>query len=177
MIDLADEFSAAVCSLTPQRIEVLRAVGIHERAIFHEPLLVGTAPIQTHKGGLYDLDVTASEWAVVLPCGEWDGLNWALDDICAFFPNQPHRWFRRLGAADVLGVVERFSIKARRLHAQPLGWINDLGKGLCILDWGRDPLDLLLGAGALKADRSIQNKLLTVAINAATARVRTLCHG
>jgi hypothetical protein len=178
MIDLADEFSAAVCSMTPQRIDMLRGVGLCDAAIFHEPLLAGMAPIQTHSGGLYDVDDTASDWAILLPCGEWDGLNWWLDDICAFFPAQPARWWRRRGIADVLGTLPyHFSIQPRRLHAQPLGWINDLGLGLCILDWGSDPLDLLLSAGPLKVDRSIQNKLRTVAIKAATARVRNICHG
>ena len=177
MIDLTDEFSAAVCSLTPQRIDWLRGAGIHERAIFREPLLVGMAPIQVHRGGLYDLDATATDWAILLPCGEWDGLNWALTDICAFFPNQPEKWLRRRGAADVLGAVHHFSIQPRRLHRRPLDWLCDEGRGICILDWKCDPLDLLAGAGPLRVDRSIQNKLRSVVIKAATARVRNICHG
>jgi hypothetical protein len=177
MIDLADEFSAAVCSLSPARIDVLRVAGIHERAIFHEPLMVGMAPIQTHQGGLFDL-ADAGDLAVLLPCGEWDGLNWCLHDICAFHLDQPERWWRRRGDADVLGIVNGLSVEPRRLHRHPLNWLRDAGRGLVVLDWAADPVDLLMGAGQLAADHTLLSKLRKTAIKAATAHVnRMFCHG
>ena len=129
MIAIEDEFSAAVCSLTPARVNVLRGAGIPERAIFHDPLLVGMAPIQRHKGGLYDLDATADAWAVLLPCGIWDGLNWRLEDIVAFHLGKPERWWCRRGTADVLGVVNGFFVESRRLHRRPIDWLKDEGRG------------------------------------------------
>jgi hypothetical protein len=174
MIGLEDEFSKAVCSLTPERIDRLRAAGVHERAIFHTPLLVGMAPIQTHRGGLYDVDATAAAWAILLPCGEWDGLNWQLVDICAFHPDQPDKWYRRRGAADVLGVIDHFSMQPRRLHRRPIDWLVDEGRGLCVLDWGRNPVDLLRAAGPLMADRFLENRLRKVAVKAAAAHVKDL---
>ncbi len=174
MIGLEDEFSAAVCSLTPERIEALRGAGIHEQAIFHDPLLVGMAPIQTHKGGLYDLGGAADVWAILLPCGVWDGLNWQLEDICAFRPDQPDKWYRRRESAAVLGVGDGFFVEPRRLHRRPIDWLKDVGTGLCILDWGRDPVGLLLGAGPLVADRFLENRLRKVAVRAAVAHVKDI---
>ncbi len=173
MIGLEAEFSRAVCSLTPERIDMLRGAGVHERAIFHDPLLVGMAPIETHRGGLFD-PVDDGDLAVLLPCGEHDGLNWHLDDVCAFHLDQPTRWWLRRGVADVLGRVNGFSIEPRRLSATPLEWLKDAGGCCCILDWRRDPLDLLLGAGRLVADRPIQTKLRTLAVKAAAARTKDL---
>ncbi len=168
------EFSAAVCSLTPERIDVLRAAGVHEGAIFHDPLMVGMAPIQTHRSGLFDLDATGDRWAALLPCGEHDGLNWQLEDIVAFFPDQPARWWRRRGAGVVLGALNAFSVDPQRLHQRPLDWLNDAGRGLCIIDWSRNPLNLLLGAGHLVADLPIQTKLRALAVKAAAARTKEL---
>ena len=64
-----------------------------------------------------------------------------------------------------------------RLHpstATPLNWLIDEGRGLCILDWRRDPLGLLLGAGAIEADQLIQTKLRTLAVKATAARVKDM---
>ncbi len=173
MNGLEDEFSVAVCSLTPERIDVLRAAGVHEGAIFHDPLMVGMAPIEAHRGGLFDI-TDDGDLAVLLPVGEWDGLNWVLDDIVAFYLDRPDRWWRRRGDADVLGTVNGFEIEPRRLHKTPLDWLKSEGAGVCILDHRRDPLDLLLGAGPLVADQSIQTKLRTLAVKAAVARTKDI---
>ena len=174
MIDLADEFSAAVCSLTPDRITEFAAAGVNIAAI--NGLMVGATPIETHGSGLYGPSDEGSA-AVLLPCGFHDGLNWHLDDIVAFRPDKPSRWWSRRGIATVLGEVNSFSIEPRRLHARPLDWVNDLGRGICVLDWGSDPVDLLMGAGPLAVNRQLENKLRTGAIKAAAARVRNICHG
>ena len=104
--------------------------------------------------------------------GEWDGLNWILDDIVAFYPARPERWWLRRGHAEVLGAVNGFSIEPRRLHRRPIDWLIDEGRGLCILDWRRNPVDLLLGAGPLVADRFLENRLRKAAIKAAAAHVK-----
>ena len=74
----------------------------------------------------------------------------------------------------MLGTVDGFFVEPRRLHRRPIDWLIDEGRGLCILDWGRDPVDLLLGAGHLTADESLQKKLYAVAAKAAAQDVRAL---
>ncbi len=172
MIGLEDRFSQACCSLTPERLTALRGAGVLEAA-FQDPLMVGMAPIQTHKGGLFD-PVDDGDLAVLLPVGEWDGLNWRLEDIVAFHLDRPERWWCRRGSAEVLGVVDGFFVEPRRLHATPLNWLIDEGQGICILNWRRDPLDLLLSAGPIEADQPIQTKLRTLAVKATAARVKDM---
>ena len=167
MIDLADEFSAAACSLTPKRLDLLREAGVEHCW----PLNFGCSPIETHSNGLYE-PAEQGRYAVLVPVGHHDELNWHLDDICAFYPEHPERWWRRTGDGLLLGTANGFSIlEPRRLHSRPLDWLCDQGRGACILDWSEDPADLLMSVGSLVADRAVLNKLRKTAIKAATARM------
>ena len=158
MTDLADEFATAVCSLTPQRIEWLRSAGIPDEAIFAEPLMVGASPVETYGGGFYE-PRDEGPLAVLVPAGTPTAIGWDLVDIIAFHLERPERWWRRTGEGQVLGTMGRFSVEPQRLHSRPLDWLHDQGRGLCPLDWGHDPLDLLLGAGALTTDPRTLKKL------------------
>ena len=171
--DLSDEFSAACCNVTGENLRGLLAAGIPEAAL--DPLLFGLAPIETHRAGLFDMAEDGDK-VVILPCGEYDGLLWHLEDLVAFKLDQPGRWWRRTSAADVLGVVNSFSVEPRRLYSTPLEWLLNAGCGLCVLDWTRDPATLLMGAGQLKADPGLESKVLAAAASAASQSVRTLFH-
>ena len=140
MIGLEDEFSAVVCSLTPERIDVLRAAGVHDGAIFHDPLMVGMARIQTHRGGLYDI-AADGDLAVLLPAGAWDGLNWQIDDLIAFKPAEPGRWWRRLGEVKILGSsnIRTEPVFPLTLYDTPLSWLQAGARGVCVIDWRVDP--------------------------------------
>jgi hypothetical protein len=138
--------------------------------------MVGMAPIETHRGGLFDI-VDDGDLAVLVPAGEHDGLNWQLHDIVAFHLDKPERWWRQRGVADVLGRVDGFSVEPRRLHRHPLDWLKDAGHGLCVLNWKLDPVDLLMGAGRLVADQHIAKKLRAAVHRAAAASVGNLIHG
>ena len=173
MTDLQEELSVAYCNVTGEDLRVLLDAGIPDAAL--APLLFGLAPIETHRGGLFDI-AEAGDKAVILPCGEHDGLLWHLEDLVAFKLHQPERWWRRTSTADVLGVVNSFSVEPRRLYSTPLEWLLNAGCGLCVLDWARDPATLLMGAGHLKADPGLESKVLAAAASAASQSVRTLFH-
>lgn len=175
MISLEDEFSLAVCSLIRERVDELQAAGIADKVI--SSLIVGMSPIETYRNGLYEpRDVGLL--AVMVPCGFHDELNWQLDDVVAFFLDRPDRWWRRRGDAVLLGDLQHFSIEPRRLHLRPLDRLKDGGRGLCILDWQVDPLDLLAGAGELVADSPLIDRLCKTTIKVATARLdMVVSHG
>jgi hypothetical protein len=163
-----DEFSQAVCSLTPVRVRALRDAGIPE-----SPHVVGVADITTGPGGHFDFH-ESGRLAVILPCGEWDGVDWVLEDLVAFHLDRPDRWWLRRGGATVLGVVNTFTIEPRTLHATPLDWLKAGACGLCILDWTGNPVDRLAGAGHLHAAQSLKEKLHAAAELAAAQSVRNL---
>ena len=139
MIALDEEFSAAACSIDSGRLAALRAAGVPDKAFAAH--LVGMSPIQTHRSGLYDLDATGDRWAVLLPCGEHDGLNWSLEDIVAFHLDQPDRWWLRRGAVQILGSrnIRTEPVFPLALHDTPLSWLQAGARGACVIDWRIDP--------------------------------------
>lgn len=165
---LSEQFSEAVCSITPERLDLLKSAGIPDKVI--NSLICGIAPIETHGRGLYE-PRDDGPLAVLVPCGFHDGLNWQLDDVVAFFLDRPDRWWCRRGDAVLLGDLQHFAIEPRRLHARPIDWLRDGGTGLCLLDWQVDPIDLLAGAGELVADRPLLTRLRKSTVQAASARL------
>jgi hypothetical protein len=139
MIDLGEEFSAAVCSITPERLAALRAADVPDISL----PMVGMAPIETHAGGLFDI-VDDGTLAVVVPIGEWDGVNWLLEDLVGFELSDPGRWWRRLGAVQILGTVPAEPVFPLRLYDTPLAWLRVGGWGAVIVDWRFDP-EVLVG--------------------------------
>ena len=170
MTDLQDEFADAVCSITPQRLDWLRAAGLPDEAIFAEPLMVGVGHVEIHTGGLFE-PRDEGPLAVLVPAGTPTAIGWDLVDLVAFYLEQPENWWRRTGEGQVLGTLGRFSVEPQRLHSCPLDWLRDAGRGLCIVDWRRDPIDLLLGAGPLVAKRPLLTRLRAAVIDAAAARI------
>ena len=150
MIDVEDEFSQACCNINPERLAALRAAGVPD-AVYADHL-VGMAPIEPHRGGLFDIaDVGVP--AVLLPVGEWGGLNWKLKDLVAFYLNRPGRWWRRLGAVQVLGTenIAPEPVFPLRLYDTPLSWLQAGAAGVCVIDWRVDP-ERFLYAGPIEAE-------------------------
>ncbi len=147
------EFSRACCNITPERLAALRAAGVPDEAFAKH--LVGMAQIETHAGGLFDFagDDVDVDLAVLLPAGEWDGLNWILDDIVAFHLDHPGRWWRRLGAVQVLGAppVAPEPVFPLRLYDTPLSWLQAQAAGACVVDWRVDP-ERFLYVGPIEAE-------------------------
>jgi hypothetical protein len=167
MIDLRDEFSAACCNITPDRLATARAAGVP--AATDLPLLYGMASIEPHRSGLYE-PADDGELAVVVPAGEWDGLLWHLDDLVAFKLSDPGRWWRRLGAIQILGTVRPEPVFPLELYDTPLSWLRAGARGACIVDWSFDP-DRLLYAGPIEVETpSLKTRLEQRIKDAALAR-------
>ena len=152
-MSLQDEFSAAVCSLTPQRIDWLRSFGIPNSVIFDEPLMIGATKVQTFPSGFYELNDDGTP-VVVVAAGRPAGPIWdTLDDLIAFRPQDPRRWWRRLGAVQVLGSdnIQPEPVFPLALYETPLSWLLAARAGVCIVDWSFDP-EHLLYAGPLEAE-------------------------
>ena len=150
MIDVEDEFSQACCNINPERLAALRAAGVPD-AVYADHL-VGMAPIEPHRGGLFDI-ADVGDPAVLLPVGEWGGLNWKLEDLVAFYLDRPGRWWRRLGAVQVLGAenIAPEPVVPLRLHDTPLSWLRAAARGACVIDWRVDP-ERFLYAGPIEAE-------------------------
>jgi hypothetical protein len=175
MTDLTQEFSDAVRNVSEDELAALFAAGVPEEALQPSPVF-GLVTFQAH-GSTYK-PVDEGVLAVIVPCGFWDGLDWQLDDLCAFYLDKPERWWLRLGVGVLLGDIHRTSLSPRRIYQTPLQWLQGGATGFCILDWVADPVDLLIGVGDLIADRSLLNRLRKSTIQAATARLdRVVCYG
>jgi hypothetical protein len=175
MIDLRDEFSAACCGVDGDRLRTIFAVGVPQDALRPSPMF-GMASIETH-GTFYEpigSGAPPALGAVIVPCGTWDWPEWQLVDLVAFKLDNPARWWRRLGIADVLGNACGFTVEPKTLVATPLDWLRIAGAGICLLDWSRDPVDLLMGAGALTAPEYLKNKLYAAAARRAVRDARNL---
>jgi hypothetical protein len=171
MIDLHDEYSAACCSVDGDDLRSIFAAGVPEAVLQPSPMF-GMATIQTHGTTYGPSDV--GEPAVIVPCGSWDWSERQLVDLVAFKLEDRTRWWRRLGIADVLGNAQGFTVEPKTLVATPLDWLQIAGAGICLLDWSRDPVDVLMGAGALIAPETLKNKLYAAAARCAVQDARNL---
>lgn len=187
MINLEDEFSTACCNVYGDGLQTIFAAGVPEAVLQPLPMF-GMVSIETHgtvyepagcgpaSGGAEDAGAADPGRAVIVPCGTWDGLNWQLDDLVAFKVDDPIRWWRRLGVADVLGDAQGFTVEPKILVATPLDWLRIAGNGICLLDWSRDPVDVLMSAGSIAATESLKNKVYAAAARAAVHDARNLFH-
>ena len=161
MIDLVDELAAAVCNLPPANINWLRSFGIPDSEIFGEPLKVGVANIQTFPSGFYEPNEDG-DLAVIIAEGWPEPPIWdVIEDLIAFKPQAPSRWWRRRGEVQVLGAhnIRPKPIFPLTLFDNPLSWLQAGGGGLCVIDWGFDA-ETLLFAGPLEAETpSLKSRL------------------
>lgn len=155
MIDLLDELAAAVCNLPPATIARLQCFGIPEAVIFDLPLMIGVAKVQTFPSGFYEPSDDGKN-VVITAAGRPAELVWAeLDDLIAFRPQDPDRWWRRRGEVQVLGSgnIRPEPVFPLTLHDNPLSWLQAGARGVCVIDWRVDP-ERFLYAGPIEAETS-----------------------
>ena len=152
MSGLIDEFGLATDSVTPLLVERLQRMGIPNRIIFGPRHYVGVARIVTTSDGLFEFHADG-EVALVVPEGEpeWPGWAW-IDDLIAFRPSRPDRWWRRRGDTDLLGAsnISPWRLSPLVLYETPLSWLRGGGTGITIINWGLDPIARLVSAGHLE---------------------------
>ena len=172
MIDLLDELAEAVCTLPPATIDRLRSYGIPEAVIFDPPLMVGVAKVQTFSSGFYEPN-DDGEAAVIVAAGHPAGPVWdTLEDLIAFKPTEPSRWWRRLGEVKILGSsnIRPEPVFPLTLHDTPLSWLQARARGVCVIDWRVDP-ERFLYAGPIEAEsHALKTRLERRIQSAALAR-------
>ena len=153
MIDLNDELAAAVCNLPPATITRLQCFGIPESLIFDLPLMIGVARVQTFPSGFYEPREDGDP-AVIIAVGWPVPPIWVvIDDLIAFQPKAPGRWWRRRGEVQLLGTynIRPEPVFPLAVHETPLSWLQSGARGVCIVDWSFDP-ERLLYAGPLEVE-------------------------
>ncbi len=154
VIDLAHEFALTTDGVTPLVVERLQRWGIPDRVIYGPRHLVGVGHIVTHSSGLFELH-PEGDLAFIVAEGEPEVPGWAdVYDLVAFMPSEPSRWWLRRGEVCLLGA---YNMTPRKLSPTticetPLSWLCGGGVGICVADWGFDPLTTLLPAGDLVAE-------------------------
>jgi len=167
MIDLAEEFATMAARVTPAHDKALAARGVPLAWLqsWQVPARYGVARAlvdrkagtwQPHPNGvpmcvLPDqplLDVTDPLWTLV---------PFAPDDLIAFRPGEPSKWWRRTADAVLINreAVEESTIRDVPLpvHTDPLAWMTARGRGVVVVDWGQHRLRLhLSGPPSLLCD-------------------------
>ena len=154
MADLDHEFALTTDGVTPPLVGRFQRWGIPGRVIFGARHYMGVSRIVTHSSGLFEFH-DDGELAVIVAEGEpeWPGWAW-IDDLIAFKPDDPSHWWRRRGAVVLLGAYNMtpWKLSPTTIHKTPLSWLQAGATGICIVDWGFDPLSALLPAGDLVAE-------------------------
>lgn len=117
------------------------ALGIPKAVTHGGAALAARARIQVSEDGYFEPRDDGLP-AVVVPCGVqafkcvgWEDIN----DLVAFSPKAPGRWYRRSGVARFCGedriahAVHRGMILA--VYETPLSWLQHGVDGVCIVDW------------------------------------------
>jgi hypothetical protein len=154
MIDRDEELADAVTAIPPERLAELIDLGIPEAFICAGPHRIGFTDIETN-GDLFEPAETGTTAIVVA-----EVVGGEVIDLIAFHPSTPGRWWLRLGAAELLGAEnlgER--VFPTIIRANPLRWLQGGGRGVCIVNWGFDPLARLAFAGPLRAPAHIKLRL------------------
>ena len=115
---------------------------------------IGDGRIVTHSSGLFEFH-DDGEPALIVPEGEPEWPGWAeIYDLVVFKPDNPGRWWRRRGDADLLGAsnIRPWRLSPLTIHETPLSWLQAGADGICVINWGFDPIARLGGAGHLKAE-------------------------
>jgi hypothetical protein len=172
MIDLIDELADAVCSLSWTRIDWLCGLGVPRQTILAHPLMIGVAKVQTSPDGFYEPGDDGTD-AVIIAEGRpappiWDGL----DDLIAFQPEAPGRWWRRRGEVKILGGhnLRHGSTLPVIVHENPLSFLRGGARGVCVIDWRINP-EVLVSTGPLEAEsKQLESRLRQRAREAAAER-------
>ena len=154
MTDLVDELGLAIDGVTPLLVERLQRMGIPNRVLYGPRHHVGAARIVTTSDGLFEFH-DDGERALIVPEGVPEVPGWdEIYDMIAFRPSRPHRWWRRRGDVDLLGVdnISPWRLSPLTIHETPLSWLQAGAAGICIVNWGFNPIATLNRAGHLEAE-------------------------
>jgi hypothetical protein len=154
MADLDHEFALTTDGLDHAWIKSFQELGIPKRVLFGPRYHLGVGRIVTHSSGLFEFHVDGDP-AIIVAEGEPEWPGWLeLYDLIAFKLDDPSRWWLRRGAVDLLGSYNMtpWKLGTTTIHETPLSWLQAGATGICIFDWGFDPLSALLPAGDLVAE-------------------------
>ena len=150
MADLQHEFALTTDGVSTLVLARFRQWGIPPRIMYGPRHHVGVAKIVTSSDGFFEFHEDG-RWALIVPEGVPEVPGWdSIEDLVAFFPDEPGRWWRRRGEATFLSAYNQspWQLSSLTVHEQPLTWLQAGCTGICILNWGFDP-NTLLGAGQL----------------------------
>ena len=182
MIDLYDEFAAAVCNLSPPVITRLRSFDIPESVIFDLPLMIGLAKVQVFPSGFYEPN-DDGENVVIVAAGRPAGPTWGtLDDLIAFKLSDPGRWWCRRGEVQIIGSgnIRSEPVFPLTLYDTPLSWLQASARGVCVIDWRVDP-ERFLYAGPIEAESPtlkarLRRRIQSAALAKFQISVSEACH-
>ena len=163
MTDLVGEVLTAHWNMRRQHQGWLAAHGVSPVAIYGTPPRLhghfGVTRAMFH-GDLFE---PAPDGKPVIILGVSEHPDEGVVDILAFEPSNPSHWYRRLGAAVVLGLhnarLAVFEESPVMVHATPLDWLRADCAGVVVLDWKADLLSYLDGYGVLAADDTTRRRL------------------
>jgi hypothetical protein len=136
--DLAEEFTAATADAKRDDFDHLIAQGVPYTWLWLGPMRFGITNIIT-TGATYE-PMEHGKRAFIMPAVPLreDVLDNDVGDLIAWHPENPEKWWCRLGALPFLNfeAVERAAHyhEPLRLRALPLSWLKSGGQGAVILD-------------------------------------------
>ncbi len=107
MIGPEAEFALAADGVTGLVLERFRQWGIPPRIMYGPRHHVGVAKIVTTSDGFFEFHDDGARAAIIpegvpeVPAWEW------IEDLIAFRPDSPERWWRRRGDVDFLSAYDR----------------------------------------------------------------------
>ena len=151
---LDDELALATDNVTPLVVERFLQWGIPRRIVYGPRHYIGVTRIVAHSSGLFEFH-DDGERALIVPEGVPEVPGWdEIHDLIAFKPDRPDRWWRRRGDVDLLGIsnISPWRLSPLTIHETPLSWLQAGAAGICILNWGFNPIATLDRAGHLEAE-------------------------
>ena len=153
--DLWAELAAAADRVRGRHLGLLAKAGVPRRALFDFERGIGGRfglhPITTFRDGTFEL---ASDGPNALIIGA-DLLDDGLDDLVAWCPERPDRWWHRLGFARLLNEYAVLRAMGCRepllLWRSPFNWLRMGCDGAVVLDWPL-ALPLLRGVSEVVAE-------------------------
>ncbi len=168
---LTTELAHTQDTLGPEWYARFCELGIPNRVTFGVRPLVGIGHIVLHSSGLFEFH-DDGDLAIIVPEGEPEVPGWAwVDDLIAFKPESPGRWWRRRGDVDLLGAsnISPWRLSPVTIHETPLSWLRAGANGIVIINWGLDPIARLGGTGYLETEtpalkRRLERRIQEVAL-------------
>ena len=173
MTEIDREFDLTLDTLGPDWFARFAKMGIPTRVTFGLRSLYGVGRIIPNPSGFFEFHEDGTE-ALIVAEGAPDVPGWHfIEDLVAFIPDRPDRWWLRRGQVDLLGGynLRPHKLQDTCLHANPLDWLRGGATGICIVNWRFDPDRLLYGAGKIiTAGHELRRRLRARIVENALAR-------